>query len=140
MSGELITYNHVTNFEKSYTYCSPPSKSKDELHKLKSPDPEKFWGSRDYGHCFRGWIFGQACLLMSVVSLGIFYAWVNQGRPEVRGLNIIIVQLVIIVIFSISFMPSQKTDTSYLSKVTVVVFSGIGLIAATMGIFQIEVC
>ena len=37
------------------------------------------------------------------------------------------------------YPPSKQTDTSYLSKVTLVVFSGMGLLAAVMGIFQIEV-
>ena len=37
-------------------------------------------------------------------------------------------------------MSSQQTDTSYLNKMTVVVFSGIGLVAAVTGILQIEVC
>ena len=44
-------------------------------------------------------------------------------------------------LFLHNFHPlSQQTDTAYLSKVSLLVFMGIGLIAAVIGIVQIEVC
>ena len=44
-------------------------------------------------------------------------------------------------LFLHNFHPlSQQTDTAYLSKVSILVYMGIGLVAAVIGIVQIEVC
>ena len=71
---------------ESIFYRSPHSKSKADLPKIKSPDPERYFGSRDYSHCFKGWFLGQFCIIMAIVSFSVFNAWtVREDEPHDEG-------------------------------------------------------
>ena len=64
-------------------FFSPPSKSKDELHKIRSPSPGKYFSARDYSHCFKGWLLGHVVVIMAIASIVLFNAWnTNEDTHE----------------------------------------------------------
>ena len=126
-----------------FPYCSPHSKSKADLPKIKSPDPERYFGERDYSHCFKGWLLGHACIVMAIVSFSIFNAWtVREDEPhdEDEEQEMAVRKAKIVSKFCLNLSSSQQHAASYLNAMTLIIFSGIGLIAAWIGIYQIEVC
>jgi len=91
----------------------PLSKPRELLHKIHSPNPEKFFSRRDYGHTLTGLPLGLICLLGALVSLIVFHTYPNTEMAD-------------------------KEFKAIFTKVVLLLFSIIGIIAALSGLFQIK--